>query len=119
MGLYIKGMEMPKNCYGCPFFKQMDYWNRNGEADILSKCKQTGAFTFESVDGYLPNCPLIPIQPHKLIDREQILDAIRLELAQANAVNDMDDYDEWMHIFDYVRKYPTIILEEPKEEEMK
>ena len=55
------------------------------------------------------------VPPHGLIDREQILDAIRLELEMANAVNDMDDYDAWMRIFDYVRKFPTIIEAEVKE----
>ena len=54
-GIYIHGMEMPKNCYGCPFFAQVNYWNNNDEADILSKCKRTGEFTWESVNGYLPN----------------------------------------------------------------
>lgn len=73
-GVYIKGMEMPKNCYGCPFFKQVDYWNKNGEADILSKCKRTGEFTWESVNGYLPNCPLVPVPPHgRLIDADALI----------------------------------------------
>ena len=53
-------------------------------------------------------CPLVPVPPHGIIDREQILDSIRLELAQANAVNDMEDYDSWMRVFDYVRKFPTM-----------
>ena len=64
MSVYIKGMEMPKNCYGCPFFAQYDYWNKNDEADILSHCKRTGEKTGDSVNGYLPNCPLIPVPPH-------------------------------------------------------
>ena len=57
----------------------------------------------------------VPVLPHGLIAREQILDAIRLELEQANACNDMDDYDAWMRVFDYVRKFPTIIPAEEGE----
>lgn len=75
MGVYIKGMTMPKNCYGCPFFTQVDYWNKNDEADILSKCKRTGAFTWESVDVYLPNCPLGPVPPHgRLIEEADAIE---------------------------------------------
>ena len=73
MSVIIKGMEMPKNCYGCPFFKQVDYWTKNDEADILSKCRRTGEFTWEKVNGYLPNCPLVPVPKHgDLIDRDAL-----------------------------------------------
>ena len=39
MGLYIKGMEMPKTCYTCAFFTQIDYWNKEDETDTVSYCK--------------------------------------------------------------------------------
>ena len=75
MGIYIKNMEMPTNCFGCPFFTQVNYWNENNEADILLKCKRTGEFAWESVSCYLPNCPLIPIPEHgDLIDRSCLCD---------------------------------------------
>lgn len=61
MGVYIKGMEMPKSCYACVFFAQTNYLNEEDEVDTLSYCKRTGEETWESVNGYLPNCPLIPI----------------------------------------------------------
>ena len=57
----------------------------------------------------------ILVPPHGLIDKEQILDSINLELAMANAVNDMEDYDSWVRVFDYVRKFPTIIEAEVSE----
>lgn len=73
MGVYIKGMEMPKSCYACMFFAQTDYWNKEDEADILSHCKRTGEKTWESVNDYLPNCPLVPVPPHgDLIDRDAL-----------------------------------------------
>lgn len=62
MGLYIKGMEMPKSCYACTFFAQIDCWNKEDETDTVSYCKRTGEKTWESVNGYLPNCPLVPVE---------------------------------------------------------
>lgn len=104
MGVYIKGMEMPKGCASCPFF--------DDECFGAYKCEavQSWGSDTERASG----CPLIPVPPHGLIDRERILDSIRIELAQVNAVNDMEDYDSWMRVFDYVRKFPTVI---PAEEE--
>ena len=72
-GIYIPNMEMPKSCYACMFFAQTDYWNKKDEADILSRCKRTGEKTWESVNGYLLNCPLIPVPPHgRLIDADAL-----------------------------------------------
>ena len=74
-GIYVHGMEMPKSCYGCPFFSQYDYWNENDEADILSHCKRTGEKTWDSVNGYLPNCPLVPVPDHgRLIDADALIE---------------------------------------------
>ena len=94
MGVYIKGMEMPKSCYACMFFAQTDYWNEEDEADILSRCKRTGEETWESVNGYLPNCPLVPVPPHgRCIDADALvmenytqygaIDALALEAIKA------------------------------------
>lgn len=74
MSILIKDMAMPKSCYRCPFFTQVYYLNKNDEADILSKCKRTGEFTWESVDGYLPNCPLVHVPEHgRLIDADALM----------------------------------------------
>lgn len=100
MSVLIKGMEMPTSCANCDLAKHFDGYNEN---DCPFNC-------FSYYD-----CLLVPVPPHGIIDRKQILDAIRLELAQANAVNDMDDYDEWMRVFDYIRKFPTIIPAEEGE----
>lgn len=97
MGLYID-MEMPQSCQSCNFYNGLG-------------CKATGRMfaIFYNVATRRSDCPLIPVPPHGLIDRERILDSIRIELAQVNAVNDMEDYDSWMRVFDYVRKFPTVI----------
>lgn len=111
MGVYLPNMEMPKE----------------GFVEILVRddgtVQQTGrGYRIDGTDYYTPYIgempkmfTAVPVPPHRLIDREQILDSIRIELAQANAVNDMEDYDSWMRVFDYVRKFPTIIPAEEGE----
>lgn len=103
MAVLIEGMEMPKDgCLDCIFV------NRKWHGDICSILKREVTVNVER-GGFQTDCPLVPVPPHGLIDRERILDSIRIELAQVNAVNDMEDYDSWMRVFDYVRKFPTVI----------
>ena len=113
MSVLIHWLEMPTSCSACPMLEgdRMD-----GLCHAANKWLDDDeywtwyAYSEGDVDDSKPcNCPLVPVPPHGLISREQILDALRLELAQANACNDMDDYDAWMRFFDYVRKFPTII----------
>lgn len=106
MSVLIKGMEMPTSCYACMFFAQTDYWNKEDEADVLSHCKRTGEKTWESVNGYLPNCPLVLVPTHgKLIDAD-ILAAKCDDPYWCVWLSDIDDA-------------PTVIPAEPEEEEMK
>ena len=92
MAILIKGMEMPTD----------DMKN----IMILADGR---VFQFSGYGNPKPLGTAVPVPPHGLIDRERILDSIRIELAQVNAVNDMEDYDSWMRVFDYVRKFPTVI----------
>lgn len=90
MAILIKGMEMPKAEFG----------------SMIVAIRPDGMV--EDVMGCYVG-KVVPVPPHGLIDRERILDSIRIELAQVNAVNDMEDYDSWVRVFDYVRKFPTVI----------
>lgn len=115
MSVYILGMEMPTSCYGCIFFKQVDYWNKNDETDILSKCKRTGEFTWESVNGYMPNCPLIPVPEHgRLIEEKAIKNKI------ANHILDTEYAWGWnaamKQCYEAVEDAPTIIPADPAKE---
>ena len=104
MSVLIKGMKMPKGCAFCKIP------TRNGKKMLCPLMRREWDLRDPmSADHRLDGCPLIELPPHGLIAREQILDAIRIELAQANAVNDMEDYDSWARVFDYVRKFPAII----------
>ena len=112
-------IERPTSCSVCPM---LEGDRMNGLCHAASKWLDDDehwtwyVYPEGDVDDSKPcNCPLVSIPPHGLIDRERILDSIRIELAQANAVNDMEDYDSWMRGFDYVRKFPTTIPAEEGE----
>ena len=104
MSILILDMEMPKNCYGCPFFKQVDYWNKKDEADILSKCKRTGEFTWESVNRFLPNCPLVPVPEHG-----RLIDADRKTFPTPHRSPSNDYMKGWNACLRSVQQQPTII----------
>ena len=75
MSVLVKDMKMPTSCYACDFFAQTAYCNEEDEMDTLSYCKRTRKKTWECVNGYLPNCPLVPVPPHgDLIDRDALRD---------------------------------------------
>ena len=76
MGVYIKGMEMPKNCHECRLYEGDIYYcsAADKEIDIL-----------DSSEGKCKFCPLVPVPPHgRLIDT----DAVSLEGGPY-------EYDEW------------------------
>ena len=88
-----------------------------GDFELWIAIRKDSSFTYNIRGGWRDGKhKVVPVPEHgELIDREQILDAIILELAQANAVNDMENYDSWRRFFDYVRKFPTIIPAEEGE----
>ena len=64
MSVLIKGMEMPKNCWNCPFFHTS--LHHIGDDELLERytCLRTGERTDKNVTGYMKNCPLIELPPH-------------------------------------------------------
>lgn len=54
----IRGMEMPKNCQGCPCFQYNMF-----DDDIDGYCKRLKAKIIDSNERH-SNCPLIEISPH-------------------------------------------------------
>ena len=85
MGVYIKGMDMPKGCYECPLM--------DGE---YGNCKvgATGLY-----DPYMEDCPLTEVpEPHgRLVDADVLLEAMRTDIM--GGLN-----YEW-----FIRETPTII----------
>ena len=68
MGVYIKGMEMPKNCFECPLnYDSIDCM----VADIALREKGGGDFLYEHERA--SKCPLVPVPKHgDLIDRDAL-----------------------------------------------
>lgn len=99
MSILIKGMEMPKSCYTCPF---CDYVS--ARCDAVKGTPYTPTSRYEVRADW---CPLIPVPPHgRLID--------------ADALRYWSD-DSAMIAFDYVTRSdikaaPTIIPAEPCKE---
>lgn len=85
MAIYIKGMEMPKKCYGC--------FEEYHPVNLLSgTCKLTG----ESTDGFAykrrEDCPLTEVsEPHgRLVDMDKALEVIALEYGYDGIEDDME-----------------------------
>ena len=67
MSVYIKGMEMPQNCYDCPFGADVDIGV--GVAHGCNLLKDFAQFADERHD----DCPLIPVPDHgRLIDADAL-----------------------------------------------
>ena len=97
MGVYIKGMEMPKNCIDCAFG-----WN--------GWCHRINSRAFVEVDMRRHDCPLIEIPPHgDLIDRDELLSQYGGPIWTAKT-----DYAEGLRdVVADIKNAPTIIEAEP------
>ena len=72
MGIYIKGMEMPKNCHDCEMSALVDVSD-----GLAYGCQALKEMIFNDRER-LPDCPLIELPPHgDLIDRNELLADVR------------------------------------------
>lgn len=114
MGVYIKGMEMPKDCIVCPFG-----WNG---------CNKQHDFVYM---GSRPDfCPNIDVhEPHgRLIDADALIEDLKRQCKEVFRIDAVspDDYwitrneaynealwKSWVESFgDYLKSRPTIIAAE-------
>lgn len=96
MGIYIKGMEMPRFCYDCFFrpglCKERDFYSFDGENKLTRP----------------RNCPLIELPPHgRLIDADALMKSIAS--TKATSRNAFGVYMLYGVISDAVINAPTII----------
>lgn len=90
MGVYIRGMEMPKDCIFCPMF--------HGAWTMCSVLNKT-----TSVRGRPDDCPLVPVPPHyDLIDHN----ALKIAVMYCDAETRIDFLK---HAMDCINKAPVVI----------
>ena len=95
MGVYIKGMEMPKNCMSCPFPSVGVDWYYCYCPGVDGK-----AYDFEQSNTVPDDCPLVALPDH----HGRLVDADALEPDA-----DYDDGDYWAYSVAQVCNAPTIV----------
>ena len=111
MGVYIKGMEMPKGCAFCRIRK------RNGKKMVCQLCdEEWDIHDPMSADHRLDNCPLRPVPPHgRLIDADAFIKRIS-ELVRKADTDGFDLGAAWYTAFiRHIELAPTIIPAEEGE----
>ena len=106
MGVYIKGIKMPKSCSDC--FAERCIGSDFG-CDILGfDDANTTCFTRER----RKDCPLIHVQPHgRLIDADAILGKINAIISAHPDEADLYEQDAVI-VRDWLRSEPTVIERE-------
>ena len=72
LGVYIKGMEMPRNCEKCIYLSWANFYQiyvcnaiRHDEPVLFDKKQVKSTATVRS--GRADNCPLVPVQLHGIM----------------------------------------------------
>ena len=108
MGVYIKGMEMPKRCDICPF--------DNGEHCLAYPPSAT--MIYDIKDGIPDWCPLVEITKHgRLIDADAFDERVRVAGGMSEEELTEDFKDGVQTVLYMLSKQPTIIEAEGSEEE--
>lgn len=110
MGIYIKGMEMPKGCKDCGLKVNCDECE-GWECVCMPLHTTIGYYDDLLSDKRREDCPLVPVPQHgRLIDADAFTDCLATLLQfPSNLVN-----GQW--IVNTLREQPTIIPAEPAEE---
>lgn len=104
MGVYIKGMKMPKSCFYCPFRRKI---NPDDIQCLVTRdvFEETFAGTIESRNR--GNCPLIELKPHgRLIDADALNDMINRSYPMTDRA---DVHNGYAICQEMIKQLPTII----------
>lgn len=106
MGVYIKGMEMPKVCYDCDFC-------------TYGFCSQINRYVTDSYSRE-EDCPIIELQPHgRLIDADALRRAMYREAFETDSPMQKWDSGCWIRYKMFERaeeNAPTIVPAEEVQE---
>ena len=101
MGIFIKGMKMPKNCEECDFaiVEDVDF-----DYSLYCKCSKKYCDLDALWHPIGWNCPLVEVPPHgDLVDRDVLMTEVM--------DSDLDHLqrDDWKEVIQIVADAPTII----------
>ena len=82
-GVYIKGMEMPRNCHECRLYEADIYFCSVADKGIDIADTEMGRCSF---------CPLIPVPEHgRLIEAERLKEVFRRNVVSGDVFNQLID----------------------------
>ena len=113
MGVYIKGIEMPKNCDKCIYSAWSNFYQiyvcnavRKNEPALFDG-KQTKS-TAVARSARADNCPLIPVPPHgRLIDADALENEAQMRLLECNKYD--NQFQKPYEVMRAIALAPTII----------
>ena len=107
MGIYIKGMQMPKNCYQCRMVDSCQYLWKPYDLDDYSDLQNMVEEGFTRAD----NCPLVEVPPHgRLIDADKLNEEVCLLIKE-----NMLSRDDARDLLETIADAPTVIEAEEGE----
>ena len=87
MGVYIKGIEMPKSCRECPLATRFF----DGE-DV---CAMLGTYVHDR--DREDDCPLVPVPPHgRLIDADALAEDLKRQCKEVFKIDAVSPDDFWI-----------------------
>lgn len=107
MGVYIKGMEMPKRCVGCACYdRPEEIYTHDGCNALGMRFNENvsyGANIHNPFEGIYKGCPLVPVKtPHgRLIDADSLVNTV---VFHTNISADIKEFIE-----DLIGIAPTVI----------
>lgn len=107
MSVLIKGMEMPKNCYDCPFAMQ-DYTTLFGNNFKQTKNSYACVLTHKTITSTKRNrfCPLVPVPSHgRLKDVDALNDMINRSYPMTDRI---DVHNGYAICQEMIKQLPTI-----------
>lgn len=110
MGIYIKGMEMPKSCDEC---RIMEFEDTNCVPELFYGCPIVFKAHPQGV-GYRPDyCPLVEVPPHgRLIDADALENEIQMRLLECNKYG--NQFQKPYEVMRTIALAPAIIESEGK-----
>ena len=104
MGVYVKGMEMPKNgCDHC-FLRTGNYCGRVEKDEAVVE--------YARKNERHSDCPLVSVPPHgRCVDADKLMQEMRLFIKE-----NMLSRDDARELLETIKDAPTIIPAEPTED---